>query len=171
MMWGWVRIPKGIALAAFFLPWVTVSCSQQKLISASGWQLATGRVSFFGDAAQANSNHPNLYIILALIAVIAGLVLSFGPARRAMGTMATSLGALLLIWLGTRDLTGQSIARRAAEQRHETLDAAVASVIRVEWQWGYWIVNLALIATALLSLMTMAERRLSLAGGQTPPAP
>ena len=170
-MWGWVKIPKGIALAAFFLPWVTVSCSQRKLISASGWQLATGRVSFFGDAAQANNNHPNLYIVLALIAVIAGLVLSFGPARRALSTLVTSLVALLFIWLGTRGLTGQSIAERAAEQRHETLDEAVASVIRVEWQWGYWLANVALIAAAILAWMAMTGRRVSLGRDRSPPAP
>lgn len=169
-MWSWIKIPKGIALAAFFLPWVTVSCSQQKMISASGWQLATGRVSFFGDAAQANNAHPNLYIALALVAVIAGLVLSFGPARRALGTLATSLVALLLIWLGTRDLTGQSIAERAAEQRHETLDAAVASVIRVEWQWGYWLTNLALIVAAVLAWMAMTGRRVSMRNDRDAPS-
>ncbi|MES2046423.1 MAG: hypothetical protein V4475_21330 [Pseudomonadota bacterium] len=168
-MWSWIKIPKGIALAAFFLPWVTVSCSQQKLISASGWQLATGRVSFFGDAAQANNNHPNIYIALALISVIAGLVLSFGPARRTLWTLATSLAGLLLIWLGTRDLTGQSIAQRAAEQRHETLDAAVASVIRVEWQWGYWLTNIALIVAAVLAWMAMTGRRVSVRSDRDAP--
>jgi hypothetical protein len=170
MMWSWIKIPKGIALAAFFLPWVTVSCSERKLISASGWQLATGRVSFFGDAAQANNNHPNLYIALALITVIAGLVLSFGPARRALWTLVTSLVGLLFIWLGTRGLTGQSIAERAAEQRHETLDAAVASVIRVEWQWGYWLANVALIVAAILAWMAMTGRHVSLGNDRTPPA-
>ena len=170
-MWGWVKIPKGIALAAFFLPWVTVSCSERKLISASGWQLATGRVSFFGDAAQAHNNHPDLYIVLALIAVIAGLVLSLGPTRRALWTLVTSVIALLFIWLGTRHLTGQSIAERAAEQRHESLDAAVASVIRVEWQWGYWLTNVALIAAAILAWMAMTGHRVSLGRDRSPPAP
>src|SRR4051812_21318952 len=107
MMWGWVKIPKGIALVAFLLPWVTVSCSERKLVSASGWQLATGRVSFFGDAAQAHSSHPDPYIALALVTVVVGLVVSFGSARRAAWTLVTSLAALLLIWLGTRHLTGQ----------------------------------------------------------------
>lgn len=170
-MWGWVKIPKGIALAAFFLPWVTVSCSERKLISASGWQMATGRVSFFGDAAEAHNNHPDLYIALALVAVIAGLVMSFGPARRAVWTLVTSLVALLLVWLGTRHLTGQSIAERAAEQRHETLDAAVASVIRVEWQWGYWLTNVALIAATIIAWMAMTGRRMSFGIDRQPPAP
>ena len=161
-MWKWVKIPKGIALAAFFLPWVTVSCSERKLISASGWQLATGRVSFFGDAAEAHGSHPDMLIALALLAVIAGLVLSFGPARRALWTLVSSLVALLAIWSGTRNLNGKSIARRAAEQRHETLDAAIASVIRVEWQWGYWLTNVSLIVAALLAWMAMTGRRLSL---------
>jgi len=169
MMWSWIKIPKGIALAAFFLPWVTVSCSQQKLISASGWQLATGRASFFGDAAQANNDHPNVYIALALIVVVAGLVLSFGAVRRALWAMVTSLAGLLFIWLGTRDLTGQSIAQRAAEQRHETLDAAVASLLRVEWQWGYWLTNIALIVAAVLAWMAMTGRRVSVRSDRDAP--
>ena len=168
-MWGWVKIPKGIALATFFLPWVTVSCSQRKLISASGWQLATGRISFFGDAAEAHNDHPNLYIALALVAVIVGLVLSFGPMRRALWTLATSVLALLLIWLGTRHLTGQSIAERAAAKRHEALDATVASIVRVEWQWGYWLTNAALVAAAILAWMAMTGRRLSLGSDRNPP--
>lgn len=163
-MWGWVKIPKGIALAAFFLPWVTVSCSERKLISASGWQLATGRVSFLDETVQAHGNHPDLWIALALLAAIAGLVLSFGPARRAPWTLVTSIGALLFIWGGTRHMTGNSIAQRAAAERHETFDAAIASVVRVEWQWGYWLVNAALIAAAVFAWMAMTGRRVALTG-------
>jgi len=164
MMWGWVKIPKGIALAAFFLPWVTVSCSERKLISASGWQLATGRVSFLDETVQTHGNHPDLWIALALLAVIAGLVLSFGPARRALWTLLASLAALLLIWGGTRRMTGSSIAERAAAERHEALDAAVASVVRVEWQWGYWLVNAALIPAAVFAWIAMTQRRVALTG-------
>jgi hypothetical protein len=162
MMWGWVKIPKGIALAAFFLPWVTVSCSQRKLISASGWQLASGRVSFLDESMEAHGSHPDLWIALALVAVIVGLVLSFGPARRALSTLVTSVAALLFIWIGTHNMTGQSIAARAAEERHESLDTAVASVIHVEWQWGYWLTTIALIVAAVLAWMAMTGRRVSL---------
>ncbi len=170
-MWSWVKIPKGIALVAFFLPWLTVSCSDRKLMSASGWQLATGRISFFGDAAQAQGNHINIYVAIALLAVVVGLVLSFGPARRAAGVIVTSAVALLFIWWGTHDLTGPSIAQRAADQRHETLDAAVASVIRVTWEWGYWVTNLALVAAIVLAWMTMTGRSLSVGVDRKPPAP
>lgn len=170
MMWGWVKIPKGIALAAFFLPWVTVSCSERKMVSASGFQLVTGRVSFLDESVQAHGSHPDLWIALALIAVIIGLVLSFGPARRALWTLITSVAALLFIWGGTRHMTGRSIAERAAAERHETLDAAIASVIRVEWQWGYWLVNAALIGAAILSWMALTGRRVSLGIDRTPPA-
>ena len=53
-MWKWIRIPKGIALLAFLLPWMTVSCSGQKLVEASGFGLAFGRVSAMGRASQAS---------------------------------------------------------------------------------------------------------------------
>ncbi|HSI17043.1 MAG TPA: hypothetical protein VK980_04685, partial [Sphingomonas sp.] len=61
-------------------------------------------------------------------------------------------------------------AERAAEQRHETLDAAVASVIRVEWQWGYWLTNVALIVAAVLAWMAMTGRHVSLGNDRNPPA-
>jgi len=51
-MWKWIRIPKGIALLAFLLPWMTVSCSDQKLVEASGFGLAFGRVTAMGQASQ-----------------------------------------------------------------------------------------------------------------------
>ncbi|MBK6704779.1 MAG: hypothetical protein IPG56_14215 [Caulobacteraceae bacterium] len=36
------RIGKLVALLGFFLPWVTVSCSNTDILTATGWQLMTG---------------------------------------------------------------------------------------------------------------------------------
>ncbi|MDP8995215.1 MAG: zinc ribbon domain-containing protein, partial [Pseudomonadota bacterium] len=38
------RGAKGLALLCFVLPWMTVSCAGQKLVSMSGFNLATGNV-------------------------------------------------------------------------------------------------------------------------------
>ena len=39
------RAAKVVALLLFFLPWVTVSCAEQTLVTMSGVDLATGSVT------------------------------------------------------------------------------------------------------------------------------
>jgi hypothetical protein len=39
------RIAKVVALLLFVLPWVTVSCADQTLVSMTGVNLATGHIS------------------------------------------------------------------------------------------------------------------------------
>ena len=50
-MWKWIKIPKAIALLAFLLPWMTVSCQNQPLAKASGIGLAFGHVTTMGQAS------------------------------------------------------------------------------------------------------------------------
>lgn len=172
-MWQWVKIPKAIALAAFFLPWVTVSCSNRRIASASGWSLVSGHMTILNPitgVAQPETSHPSVTLAIALIAVVIGLIASFRAARPgAMLVLGTSTAALFFIWLTTRDLTGDALVRRAAA-KHGQFDAAIASVIRVDWEWGYWVTILALMASAILALMAMTGRSITIGVGRHPPS-
>ena len=172
-MWQWVKIPKAIALAAFFLPWLTVSCSNRQIASASGWNLVSGHMTVLNPitgVAQPETSHVSVMLAIALIAVVIGLVASFRAVKPgAMIVLGTSTAALFFIWLTTRDLTGDTLARRAAEQ-HGQFDAAIASVIRVEWQIGYWVTVIALVASAILAFMAMTGRSITVGVDKHPPS-
>lgn len=105
-MWRLVRIPKVIALLAFALPWMTVSCSSERVMSATGINLASGDFAVINPltkAVQTQSGDANLWLVLAIIAIAIGIVASFRRARPGAAIVtATSAVALIAIWLGTR---------------------------------------------------------------------
>lgn len=81
------RIAKFVALFAFFLPWVAVSCAGQEIATGTGWEWMTGHLqpsgalagmaqSGHGDATQGDMGHQDpAYILIAAFAAIAiGLI-------------------------------------------------------------------------------------------------
>jgi uncharacterized membrane protein YccF (DUF307 family) len=176
-MWKWIRIPKGIALLAFLLPWMTVSCSDQKLVEASGFGLAFGRVSAMGQASQASDGASmNVWLILALLAIAGGLFLLFTKGREAAKlVLGTSVSALVLIFVGTWRYSKNAIMAEAAKNGSQGgMDQAALAMIQVNWHFGYWLALLALIAAAAMAWLVMsgkeaeAEAKMrSLAAGAT----
>ena len=160
-MWKWIRIPKGIALLAFLLPWMTVSCSEQKLVEASGFGLAFGRVTAMGQASQASDGASmNVWLILALLAIAGGLFLLFTKGREAAKlVLATSVAALLLIIVGTWRYSKDAIMAEAAKNGSQGgMDQAALAMIQVNWHFGYWLALLALIAAAAMAWLVMSGK-------------
>lgn len=166
-MWHWVKACKGAALVAFLLPWMTVSCSSTELLRASGLDLAIGKprltpqlAQLAGERAARGDAHPNLWLILALILIVVGLVFAFRPARQgAPAAVMTSVGALVLTWVATRAISSD-VLRRAAARSGDAggLDAALALQIRIDWQIGYWLCLLALAGAAVLAGISLSRR-------------
>ncbi len=160
-MWKWIRIPKGIALLAFLLPWMTVSCSNQKLVEASGFGLAFGRVTAMGQASQASDGATlNYWLILALLAIAGGLVLLFIKGREAAKlVLGTSVAALVLIFVGTYRYSKDAITAEAAKNgSNGNMDQAALSMIQVNWEIGYWLALIALIAAAVMAWLVMSGK-------------
>jgi hypothetical protein len=161
-MWKWIRIPKGIALLAFFLPWMTVSCSNQKLVEASGFGLAFGRVSALGQAAQQAGDGAslNFWLILALLAIAGGLTLLFMKGREAAKlVLGTSVAAVVLIFVGTWRYSKDAILAEAAKTGSDSnLDQAALAMIQVHWEIGYWLALLSLIAAAVMAWLVMSGK-------------
>ena len=160
-MWKWIRIPKGIALLAFLLPWMTVSCSNQKLVEASGFGLAFGRVTAMGQASQASDGATlNYWLILALLAIAGGLVLLFIKGREAAKlVLGTSVAALVLIFVGTYRYSKDAIMAEAAKNgSNGNMDQAALSMIQVNWEIGYWLALIALIAAAVMAWLVMSGK-------------
>jgi hypothetical protein len=159
-MWKWIRIPKGIALLAFLLPWMTVSCSDQKLVEASGFGLAFGRVTAMGQASQASDGASmNIWLILALLAIAGGLFLLFTKGREAAKpVLGTSVAALLLIIVGTWRYSKDTILAEAAKNDGGAIDQAALAMIQVNWHFGYWLALLALIVGAAMAWLVMSGK-------------
>jgi uncharacterized membrane protein YccF (DUF307 family) len=159
-MWKWIRIPKGIALLAFVLPWMTVSCSDQKLVEASGFGLAFGRVTAMGQASQASDGAAmNVWLILSLLAIGGGLFLLFTKGREAAKlVLGTSVAALLLIIVGTWRYSKDVILAEAAKNEGGAMDQAALAMIQVNWHLGYWLALLALFAAAAMAWLVMSGK-------------
>lgn len=179
-MWQWVKACKGAALVAFFLPWMTVSCSGTELIRASGWDLAIGRPKLSpalaemaqgAASAQQAGGGVSVWLILTLAAIIAGLVFAFRPvASGAKLVVASSIAGIVLLLIGTRNLSGEAMTKAmAARGAGSNLDTMAAAAIRIDWQIGYWLTLLTLAAAAVLSWMALTGRRFG--GGVAVPPP
>jgi len=160
-MWKWIRVPKGIALLAFLLPWMTISCSNQKLVEASGFGLAFGRVTAMGQAAQAGDGASlNIWLILALLAIAGGLALLFLKGREAAKlVLGTSIAALALIFIGTYRYSKDAILAEAAKNgQNGGMDQAALAMIQVDWEIGYWLALLSLIAAAVMAWLVLSGK-------------
>jgi hypothetical protein len=85
----------GLALLCFCLPWVTMSCSQQKIMTVTGIQMVSGMEvddpasGLFGGPAKKKQVEPNVMAIVALVAAVAALVIGL------IGGSASVLPALI----------------------------------------------------------------------------
>ena len=160
-MWKWIRIPKGVALLAFLLPWMTVSCSGQKLVEATGFGLTFGRVTAMGRAAEASDGAAlNLWLILALLAIAVGLVLLFLRGREAAKlVLGTAVAAIILIIVGTWRYSKDAIVAEAAKNgQNSGADQAALAMIQVHWEIGYWLALLSLVAVAAMAWLVMSGK-------------
>jgi hypothetical protein len=177
------RIGKIVALLGFFLPWVTVSCSNTEILTATGWQLMTGDPQPAGPlAGMADQNRPedvdpSLVIIAAFGVILIGLVCSaFTRAQTAAITMlVTSVLGIGVSYYGVenmrtelrREITEGQREQSAelsdnsffsADQQNE-LSQAVTSSITVKEEEGYVVTHSGLLLAAIFSLLTLFRRR------------
>ncbi len=162
-MWKWIKIPKAIALLAFLLPWMTVSCQNQPLAKASGIGLAFGHVTTMGQAS-GQSGEMNFWLILAILAIVAGLVLAVIRDRSfAKISLATSVAALVLIWIGTTRYSRESLANAAAREGgggsfDASMGQSMLGMIQIDWHFGYYLALLALVVAAVMAGLVMTGR-------------
>jgi hypothetical protein len=173
-MWKWIKIPNVGAFVAFFLPWLTVSCSGTPIGTATGWQLAFGGYSAshqFGADASASGPQGNGWLMLALIAILFGIVLAFLKQSRKTSIKAgwSAACALAFILLGTVRYSKASLVAQASANSDKgfggSIDQAALAMVQVTWEIGYWIAIIALIASGLMSWLAYSESGLSIETG------
>ena len=178
---NFARGAKGIALLGFLLPWVTVSCAGTPLIRMSGLDMATGNVNPVANPAAGfpgAGNPPalsnlsqnadsDIFVIVAAVLIVAGLVLSFVLPRRtgALVGMATAAGAIAVaaydVFIRIKSAVSESVRESAARSGGPGGGGAnsdrelqqFAPLISVQPSIGFWITILALIAAIVLFKM------------------
>ncbi len=159
------RVGKTIALLAFLMPWLVVSCQGTPMASATGLDLATGSMKAMGGQNTPDSD-PQLWAVLALLLIVGGLVASFAlkPVRRA--TMAVGGGAaaaLLLCAVGMMLTIGSGKEKLNQQQGGDAFSSGMAQAIRFETKFGYWLTLLALAGAAGSAFMLYSGRPMPVA--------
>lgn len=177
------RIGKLVALLGFFLPWVTVSCSNTDILTATGWQLMTGDPQPAGPLANVDTSdrtddaEPAVIIIVAFAIILIGLVCGlFTKMQAAAITMlVTSVLGIGVSYYGVENMRTE-LQRQISEGQQEQaaqigdnpffssdqqneLSQAVASNITVKEEEGYIVTHGGLLIAAIFSLLTLFRRR------------
>jgi len=165
------RIAKVLALLLFVLPWVTVSCADQTLVSMSGVDLATGHVTMManplgaGAALNAPSeHHGDMLVILGAVLILAGLVITF-ILRGAKGLMvAAACAALAILSLAYAVLVKLPSTARADATSSAGGGGAggptpdqIAGMIKINVEIGFYLCLAALVAAIVFDLLAMRE--------------
>lgn len=172
------RIGKIVALLGFFLPWVTVSCSDTQLLTATGWQLMTGDPQPAGPLVGAENQNraedaePAIIIIAAFAVILIGLAISvFTRAKIAAAAMLTAavLG-IGISYYGVENMRGElrreisnqpdprTLASNTPSQDTHISDL-VAAEITVKEEEGYMVTHGGLLLAAIFSLLTLFRRQ------------
>lgn len=189
------RLGKLVALLGFFLPWVTVSCSNTELLNATGWQLMTGDpqpagpLEGMGDQQQrAEDAEPAVIIVVAFAVILIGLVVSFFTRAQtaAIAMLSCAVLGIGISYYGVENMRtelrreiseGQSEQSAqlgdnpflGADQQRE-LSESMAANITVEEQEGYVVTHGGLLFAAVFSLLTLSRRRQTQTPAQAPPS-
>lgn len=184
MSWiNFARVGKVVALLAFLLPWLVVSCNATPIVSATGLELVTGSVKALSEQAPQDSS-PHLWAVAALVLIALGLALSFvlKPVRNAAAALGGAAAAALLLLAAGMFLTIGGIKSQMAEETpganaapasadnpfggefESSMRDAMAQAIKVETKFGYWLALIALAGAGGAAFMAFSGRAAPLAG-------
>lgn len=180
------RIGKIVALLGFFLPWVTVSCSDTEILRATGWQLMTGDPQPVGPMQNVPEQEQRDFDpAVPIIAAFAVILIGFGTSLMTRAqTAAISMLVCAVLGIGIsyygvqslqgelqRELSNQSDALAPASNnpsQASQLSDLVASEFHVNEKEGYVVTHSGLALAAIFSLLTLFRRRQP--GAEAPPA-
>jgi hypothetical protein len=154
---GVTRIALVIGLIAFVLPFATVSCGSQHVLTATGLNGITG--ARYAATGPAQSYSGNVAFLLALLAGVVALVILFLPIQVRVRAGAAGLASL---WSAAMLLVGQ------AHVNAELADSNPNGLVIVRWEVGFWIALLAFSASAAMMALDLYRAR-SIPAGQPVP--
>lgn len=167
------RIAKVLALLLFVLPWVTISCAEQPLVSMTGVELATGHVMMHNPMTGASESPPganggDIWVILAALLIVAGLAASFLLKGKnglianmaGAGLAAAALAYTVLVRIPNAAHSGSAGAGAGAAGPAAPGGPSpeqIAQMIHVEVEIGFWLCLLALIAAIVFDVLALKK--------------
>lgn len=140
---GMMRVALIIGLSAFVLPFATVSCGSQDVLTGTGLNAIAG--GHYTATTQSQPYSGDLSFLLAALGGIVALVCQF--LRVPVRTRAVVAGAASL-WSVVMLLVGQ------AHFNAEIADSRT-SIVAVRWDAGFWIAIVAFGASAVLAALQL----------------
>lgn len=140
-----------VILLCFFLPWVTVSCGGQNLVSMSGLDLAGGKEISTGFSVERTEGDPLLFVIP--IVGLASLFLALrssqtgangGTAKGQLVAALLAIGILALKWLQMDDAAAEASGGMA--------------IITISTEVGLWGTIAGLGALVLGAIVALNEK-------------
>jgi hypothetical protein len=166
MLQRYAKIIQTIALLTFFLPWITVSCGQQPVAKLSGFNIAAGSASIHNPITGISENYsstPSLAIclaaILAVFAIVAGLIMARRNAARMAIVCSGSSIALILYQLFAADAL--------STERRGVFETLATGKLDLKTAFGVWAALATLGVSALLHWRTAQGP----SKGESPPLP
>lgn len=136
------RIGKIVALLAFFLPWVTVSCSTTgtDLLHATGWQLMTGDPQPAEGLASADNEQlkdvePSIVIIAAFGVILIGLVTSLlnRTQAAAISMLVSAVLGIGITYFGMQslqtELRSEIVGSQSEARQNESDDLSFEDIV------------------------------------------
>lgn len=162
-----------VAGLCFFLPFITISCSGQKIATLSGRQLVTGAEitienpvagleEEFGTTtgeeapSETEETDPSIWAIVALAAAVLGIAVGFVLKGR-----ARSIGSIAAALIGLVGLIGLRFDLEGDVEEAEGL-------VVINYRIGYWLVALFFVLLGIAHGMFLRAGRQSATG---PPGP
>lgn len=177
------RIAKVVALLLFVLPWVTVSCADQTLVSMTGVDLATGHITMGANPMGGSStavpaaHSGDLFVILGAVLILAGLAVTF-VLKGSKGAMAAgacaALAAVSLAYTVLVKIPGTARAdatSSAGGGAGGPSPEQIAEMIKVNIQIGFYLCLAALIAAVVFDFLAMKGNAAPAAAAAPPAEP
>lgn len=140
-----IRIaPYVIGIACFILPFIKISCSGEKLMSFTGVQLVTGSEMSNPMSDEKEKMPPEPTAVIALIALVVGVVFAIQLSRGGAILSAVSGGVAVI-----------SLILLKTNLDTEIMKEAGGMAISADYQMGFWGACLMSAAGAILALMRL----------------
>lgn len=140
----------GVIIICFFMPFVNLTCSGEKMMTFTGFQMVTGTTiqqpSMFGEQAPAEEVPAEPLAMVAFLIAIAGLALSFTIKRPGplVAAILSGVGALAMLVL-------------KAKLDNEALKHG-QGLVQIEYSFGFWSSLLLFVASGFLNGFLLSHK-------------
>jgi hypothetical protein len=157
------RIAKIVAVVGFVLPWLAVSCSGHRMLTASGLSLAMGEMTITNPLNGADRHihgHPNWWLAAAGGVIVLGLVLGLALRGRqaAQVLLAGSIAGAVLSAAGLWSVCERRSHDVAAFEAEALGVGRQGGVTRFDTLYGFWMTLAGLAAAGALSGAALGAR-------------